>query len=206
LLLVASMIAGSAMSDEGAPTPARMLLDAWSEATYRTDAGAREQRLARIDVQAQRAVAEDPRNAELLAWAGIVAASHAGEKGGIGALSIARRAKGWLERAIDLDPDTIEGGALTGLGVLYDQMPGWPIGFGDDRKAEALLGDAARRHPDNANAHFFHGEFLAAHDRPEKAREAFERARAIPVRPDTLVADQGLQSRVLEALQRLDAP
>jgi len=205
-LLAAIVTGGSAVSDDAAPNPARVLLDAWTEATYRTEAGAREQRLARIDAQARQAVANEPDNAELLAWAGIVAASHAGEKGGLGALSVARRAKAWLERAIALEPNVIEGGARTGLGVLYDRVPGWPLGFGDDDRAEALLAEAARLNPDNANAQFFHGEFLAGHGRPERAREAFERARAIPVRPDTLVADRGLQSRVLQALQRLDAP
>lgn len=47
-----------------------------------------------------------------------------------------KEAKVLLEQVIEKAPETLDGSAYTSLGSLYYQVPGWPIGFGDDDKAE----------------------------------------------------------------------
>ena len=41
--------------------------------------------------------------------------------------------------ALAIDPKALAGSAYTSLGSLYYQVPGWPIGFGDDKKAREML-------------------------------------------------------------------
>lgn len=70
---------------------------------------------------------------------GIITSNWAGAQGGLGALGKAKDAKAYLEKAIALDPGALQGSAYTSLGTLYDRVPGWPIGFGDEDKADQLL-------------------------------------------------------------------
>ena len=58
---------------------------------------------------------------------------------GLGAFNYAKASKKDLEKALSIDPDALSGSAYTSLGTLYFNVPGWPIGFGDDEKAEQLL-------------------------------------------------------------------
>ena len=44
-----------------------------------------------------------------------------------------------LAAEIAADPNLLDGSALTSLGSLYYQVPGWPIGFGNDKKAREYL-------------------------------------------------------------------
>ncbi|QTG98208.1 tetratricopeptide repeat protein, partial [Vibrio furnissii] len=63
------------------------------------------------------------------------------------ALSLVKEAKVLLEQVIETAPETLDGSAYTSLGSLYYQVPGWPIGFGDDDKAEAMLQKALEINP-----------------------------------------------------------
>ena len=65
--------------------------------------------------------------------------SLAGEKGGMGALSLVKQARADFEAALKLDPRALDGAAYTSLGALYYQVPGWPLGFGDDDQARQML-------------------------------------------------------------------
>ncbi len=47
-----------------------------------------------------------------------------------------------MDQSISIDGSVLQGSAYTSLGTLYYQVPGWPIGFGDDEKAEELLEQA----------------------------------------------------------------
>ena len=45
-------------------------------------------------------------------------------------------------------------------GFPYYQVPGWPVGFGDDEKAEQLLKQALAINPTGIDPNFFYGDFL----------------------------------------------
>ena len=86
--------------------------------------------------------------------------THAGAKGGLGALSMVREARDLLEQAEKIDPDTLNGSIYTTLGSLYYQVPGWPSGYGDDKKAEIFLKKALAINPSGIDPNYFYGDFL----------------------------------------------
>jgi len=108
----------------------------WAEINYQLPAAQREAAFAKLAAETERAVAGEPQAAELHIWHGIVLSTWAGAKGGLGALGLVKQAKAELEKAIELDAQALDGSAYTSLASLYYQVPGWPIGFGDEDKAE----------------------------------------------------------------------
>ena len=67
-------------------------------------------------------------------------------------LKIVREMAREFTAAADLDLHFDYGGPDRGLGLLYDQAPGWPVSIGNRRKAKEFLQDAialAPNYPDN---------------------------------------------------------
>jgi tetratricopeptide (TPR) repeat protein len=128
---------------------------------------AKESCLETLSAQADQASAKEAFRTDLLIWSAIVKSTWAGAKGGLGALSLVKEAKAKLEIAIKQDPKALEGSAYTSLGSLYYQVPGWPVGFGDDDKAEQLLKQALAINPTGIDPNFFYGDFLL--DQGDKA-------------------------------------
>ena len=54
----------------------------------------------------------------------------------------------------------LNGSVYTSLGSLYYQVPGWPIGFGSDKKAESYLKKALAVNPDGMDPNYFYGDFM----------------------------------------------
>ncbi|BAW21381.1 hypothetical protein PPUJ13061_50100 [Pseudomonas putida] len=85
-------------------------------------------------------------------------------------MSKAKQSRTDLEKALQLDPDALQGSAYTSLAALYDRVPGWPIGFGDAQKADELLRQALLINPDGIDSLYFWGDHLA---REGKYAEAY---------------------------------
>lgn len=107
----------------------------WAEIQYQLPADKKEKAFEDLASQAQTLVDTYPDRAEPLIWQGIVLSTYAGAKGGLGALGLVKDARKSLEKALEIDPAALDGSAYTSLGSLYYQVPGWPLGFGDDDKA-----------------------------------------------------------------------
>ena len=75
-------------------------------------------------------------------------------EGGLGALGLVKQAKASLEQALAIDPQALAGSAYTSLGSLYYQVTGWPLGFGDDDKAEAMLKQSLAINPDGIDPNY----------------------------------------------------
>jgi Tfp pilus assembly protein PilF len=75
-------------------------------------------------------------------------------------------------------------------------VPGWPIGFGDDDKAQALLGKALALNPDGIDPNYFMGEFLYRKGERAAARQALAKALKAPARPGRELADQGRRKEI----------
>lgn len=163
----------------------------WAEINYQTPEAKREAAFAKLADEAEQIVAAEPNAAELHVWHGIVLSTWAGAKGGLGALALVKQAKAEFEKAIELDATALDGSAYTSLASLYYQVPGWPIGFGDEDKAEALFQQALALNPDGIDPNYFHGDFLLRQKRYGEARTALEKALAAPARPGREVADAG---------------
>lgn len=139
----------------------------------------------------------NPNNAELLIWTGIIQSSTAGAKGGIGALKYAKKARKSFEQALRINENALNGSALTSLGVLYHKVPGWPISFGSDKKAEKLLTKALEINPDGIDPNYFYAEFLFDNHQYQKAMTYIANAKAAPARPNRPVADKGRRTEIM---------
>jgi tetratricopeptide (TPR) repeat protein len=177
----------------------------WAEINYQTPEKQREQAFAKLVVQADAALASEPEAAELLIWRGIILSTQAGAKGGLGALGLVKQAKASLEQALAIDPQALAGSAYTSLGSLYYQVPGWPIGFGDDAQAEKLLEQALAINPDGIDPNYFYGDFLQRQKRYEQSRAALEKALAAKNRPGRELADQGRRAEATALLQQVES-
>jgi tetratricopeptide (TPR) repeat protein len=177
----------------------------WEQARYATAENQRIAALENVAAQARAAAKAHPEDAAILTWEGIILASLAGEKGGLGALSLCKEARRELDRALAIEPRVLDGSAYTTLGSLYYQVPGWPIGFGDEKKARALLTQALEIDPHGIDANYFYGDFLREQGEYDAAIIALERALAAPARPARPLADQGRRieiERVLAQVRR----
>jgi len=140
--------------------------------------------------------------AEPLVWHGIIVSTKAGIKGGIGALGLCKEAKKILEKAIEIDGTVLSGAGYTSLGSLYYQVPGWPVGFGDDKKAEELLKKGLQYGPNDIDANFFYGDFLLSEKKYKEAISAFEKALLTPPRFNRPVADDGRRKEINDSIAK----
>lgn len=153
--------------------------------------------------QADQASAKEAFRTDLLIWSAIVKSTRAGAKGGLGALGLVKEAKAKLEIALKQDPKALDGSAYTSLGSLYYQVPGWPVGFGDDEKAEQLLKQALAINPTGIDPNFFYGDFLLDQGRKAEAKSYLEKALSAPPRPGRELADQGRRIEIRDRLDKL---
>jgi tetratricopeptide (TPR) repeat protein len=144
-----------------------------------------------------------PNNAELTVWLAINKASLAGAKGGLGALSLAEEAKELLEQVIETSPTTLNGSAYTSLGSLYYKVPGWPIGFGDDDKAEEMLKKALEINPNGIDPNYFYGDFLAQDGRKKEAKAYLMKALQAEPRLHRQLADEGRKKDIEITMARI---
>lgn len=177
----------------------------WAEVNYQMQGEAREQAYEELVLMAGQVAASNPESAPALIWSGIVKSSFAGVKGGLGALGLAKAAKADLERAIALDANAMQGSAYTSLGVLYMNVPGWPVGFGDEDKANELLTRAVQMAPHDIDANYFMAEYYLKQNDHEEALKFLERAKNAPPRPGREVADAGRQGEIGQMLLQLSS-
>ncbi|MFN3493145.1 MAG: hypothetical protein ACK40L_01435 [Hydrogenophaga sp.] len=179
------------------------LQQGWEAVRYQAPEKERAQRFEALAAQARAASAAHPDRAEPLIWEGIILSSLAGEKGGLGALPLVKQAKGLYENALRIDPKALDGSAYNSLGVLYYKVPGWPIGFGDKKKASELLRQALVINPNGIDPNFFYAEYLVETERPEEALPYLDRALKAPDRPGRPLADSGRREEVKQLMAKL---
>lgn len=201
-VLSAALSAASTAAAGVAEDVGRLQQD-WERVKYQTPPAEQEREFARLSHEADRVVAQNPRRAEALIWHGIVVASHAGAKGGLGALSLVKAARQDFEQALEINPEALAGSAYTSLGSLYYQVPGWPLGFGDDRKAQEYLQRGLAVNPDGIDPNYFYGDFLYRKGDLDGAERALRKALAAPPRPGRKLADEGRRREATELLEKI---
>ena len=180
------------------------LQSTWAEVNYQLEGEAQINGFMELIAEADIAVADYPEAAPAYIWRGIIQSTYAGARGGLGALKSAKAAKADLEQALALDPDAMSGSAYTSLGTLYQNVPGWPIGFGSDKKAEQLLLKALTLDPQGIDSNYFYARYLQAKGRDLKAKRFFLKAQHATPRAARPLADAGRQKEISEALAELD--
>jgi len=199
LFLAGSLSVSAALAAESADD----LEQAWAHATYEVAADQRGPALDNLGKEATNLVATHPDDPALLIWQGIILSSYAGEASGFGALGAAKRARTALQKALEIDPNALDGSAYTSLGALYYKVPGWPIGFGDDKKARSYLEQALALNPDGIDPNYFMGEFLFENGDVQDAVLHLNKAMNAPARAGREVADTGRRQEIRTLLDRI---
>ena len=199
IMVLAALLAMPAWAQD-VPTELAQIQQRWAEIQYQTPEREKEKAFEALATEAKAFVERYPGRAEPLIWQGIVLSTYAGAKGGLGALGLVKEARASLEAALDIDPEALDGSAYTSLGSLYYQVPGWPLGFGDDSKARSYLQKALAINPDGIDANYFFGDFLLDQDEPERARVYLEKVLSAPGRPGRELADDGRRREATQLL------
>ena len=205
ILMSTALLVGIAVAGEPATGSVNQVRDRWAQINYQLPKPQREAAFEELLHQSEKIRQANPRDAAALIWEGIVLSSLAGEKGGMGALGLVKRARADFEAAIKLDADALDGAAYTSLGALYYQVPGWPLGFGDDDTARTMLRKGLAIDPDGIDANYFYGDFLRDQKDWAGARAALQKALAAPARPGREVADAGRRQEAQARLKEVTA-
>lgn len=201
LLLLLTTAAIPAHSDTTAADVGTIQLG-WERANYQAPAQEQSQLLEKLAEAASRVSGQHAGRAEPLVWEGIVLSSLAGAKGGLGAISLAKQARARFEEALRIDDKALEGSAYNSLGVLYYKVPGWPLGFGDKKKAEQMLKQALAINPGGIDPNYFYGDFLVTMGRPAESLPYLERALVAEARPGRDIADKGRRAEAKALLEK----
>lgn len=207
LATLSLLLAGSALASADPAMDAKIaeLQAGWAHVKY--EVKGEDAQLAGMEGlanQAKDVTTAYPGKAEPLIWEAIILSSEAGIKGGIGALSLVKEAKAKLDTAEQIDPTALDGSVNTSLGSLYYQVPGFPIGFGSDKKAKAYLEKALAQNPDGIDPNYFYGDFLFRQGDHAKAREFLNHALAAAPRPGREIADAGRRDEVKAVLAQIE--
>jgi tetratricopeptide (TPR) repeat protein len=203
LALTVLMGSGPALADFDADLLA--IQSRWANANYSPDGDAKEAAFDKLMADAAAFTARNPGRAEPLIWEGIVLSTAAGVKGGLGALGLAKDARAKLEAALKIDPKALQGSAYTSLGTLYHKVPGFPVGFGSDKKAKEYLEKSLAINPDGIDPNYFYGELLFDDDEYAGARKHLEKALQAPSRPNRQSADEGRRKEIRALLAKIPA-
>lgn len=154
------------------------------------------------DLRAESAglLAAYPDNLEVKFWHAMVLLLEAEYKRNLGSLRVVREAKRMFEDLEAKDPRLLDGRIQTGLGMLYSGVPGWPIAFGDDKKAAAYFLQAIEINPEGQEANYLYADFLRSKKKPSEAIPYFEIALRAPIRPGHERAEQFRHKEVEEDL------
>ena len=176
----------------------------WEQIKYASPEKDQEEALEKLARESAKIKAANASDASAAIWHGIIEASHAGAKGGMGALGLVKSAKQSFEDALVINPTALDGSAYTSLGSLYYQVPGWPIGFGDDKKAAELLKKGLALNPNGIDSNFFYGDFLFRSGDYEAAQRVLKKALQAPAREGRALADEGRKREINELLAKLE--
>jgi tetratricopeptide (TPR) repeat protein len=175
----------------------------WAKVSYQTPEAGREAAFGPLIAHARQLAQAYPGRAEPLIWQAIILASAAKAEGGLGALSKAREARDLLLAAEKINPSALNGSVYNSLGSLYAKVPGWPLGFGDKKKAQAYFDKALALNPNGIDPNYFYADLLADEGNYAQAADHLKRALAAPARPGREDADAGRRQEAQHLLETL---
>lgn len=200
-IVLLSLFSQLLMADEKLDSDIASLQHEWARANYSTAKDAQEPAFKALAEQAHQLSEKHAKAPETLIWEGIANAGYAKAKGGLGALKLAEKARDLLLAAEKSNPNALQGSAYTSLGSLYYKVPGWPIGFGDKKKARAYLEKALQINPNGIDPNFFYADFLSEQGEYKQAIPYYEKALAAPPRAGREDADAGRRAEVEAGLK-----
>ncbi|MFA6921848.1 MAG: tetratricopeptide repeat protein [Gallionella sp.] len=175
----------------------------WAAANYQTPEKEREAALEKVVKEAHQVTAANPGRAEPLIWEGIITSTLAKYQSKLAAGGTAKAARDLLQAAEKIDPNALEGSALTSLGSLYYKVPRF-ISFGDHDKAREYLERALKINPNGIDQNYFYADFLLEEGEYAKALEHFKKALNAPARPGREDADLGRHGDINEGIKKAE--
>jgi tetratricopeptide (TPR) repeat protein len=179
------------------------LKNRWEHTVTDMPANERESTLKALAGEVAQLAEQHEDEADVLVWQGIILASYARERGGLGALGTAGDARDALEKAIEIDPQGLNGSAYVTLGALYDRAPGRPLGFGNSETAERMFQRALEIRPDGIDVNYYYAAFLKEEGNAQAAREHAQRAVNGNARENRQVSDEALRRDAETLLNQL---
>lgn len=176
----------------------------WARINYKLPEKDQEDAFKTLAEQARAVVEKLPGRAEPLIWEGIVLASYAKARGGLSALGLAEKSRDRLLEAERIDPNALSGSVYTSLGSLHYKVPGWPIGFGDKKKARQYLLKALALNSDGIDTNYFWADFLKEQGDYTAATTAYRKALSAPPRPGREGADAGRRTEIESGLKEAE--
>lgn len=179
------------------------LQEQWATAKYQTTRDEQGKAFEALEQAADDMIRVNPGRAEPLIWKAIILSTQAGVVGGFSALDKVKGARDLLFAAEKIDPQALDGSIYTSLGSLYYQVPGWPIGFGDDKKAGSYLQKALALNPDGIDPNYFYADYLFEQKKFGEAATYARKALDAPARSERPIADEGRRAEAAALLARL---
>ena len=175
----------------------------WARINYQTPDNEQQAAYRSLIADAAKITQTFPGKAEPLVWQAIVLSSAAKVDGGLSGLGEAKEARDALLAAEKMNPTVLNGSVYNSLGSLYSKVPGWPIGFGDRKKAKEYFEKALAINPNGIDPNYFYGDLLADQGDYAKAVELLKRAIGAPPRPGREDADAGRRQDVQRLLDSI---
>ena len=201
LLLSFITLSSPVFADEKLDAEIAKIQHDWAKANYQTPKDAQEAAFKTLTEQAHQVTTSSSNAPEAMIWEAITLSGYAKAKGGLGALKFAEKSRDLLLASEKIDSQALHGSAYTSLGSLYYKVPGWPIGFGDKKKARAYLEKALQVNPTGIDPNYFYADFLNEQGDHAKAVEYYKKALAAPARPGREDADAGRRKEAEEGLR-----
>ena len=179
----------------------RRLQSEWSEVFYLAPRQTKTARYQDLLTRTQSLKGKNPDRAEPLIVEAIILCTYSASALGLDTLELLETSRDLLQKAIAMDPLALEGAAYVTLGNLYRRLPGWPLLYGDKKRARALFESGVRRYPEGIDTNFFYGDFLLEEGERLKAIPYLEQAERAPIRPTLRVSDTRLKEELKTILK-----
>lgn len=176
----------------------------WAKASYQTPMSGRKAAFKDLLQQAEQISKQYPGQAEPLAWRGMILCSYAEVIGGLSALDDVTAARDLFLQAKGIDAHVMNGTVDGYLGTLYYKVPPWPIGFGDEKKAQSYFQQAVALNPDGIDPNYLYGHYLADKGEKTEARDYLNRGLQAPIRADHADYDAGRRMDIEESLAKVN--
>lgn len=170
-----------------------ILIRDYDVANYQvTNEDARAKAMDTLIQRADNLAKRNPALAEPLVWKGILEADQSAAQRSLGQVKQARKT---LEAAIAITPNQYAADAHSTLGSMYANVPGFPLAFGDKKKARAHLQRALALNATHVGANLNYANLLLKADDHAAAIKHANAALAGMPRPGREQADKASRAR-----------
>ncbi len=177
-------LASSGAQARGLQPDVQAIAREWAQIKYLSKSDSeRKRKMEKLGAKADALASRYSGRVNVLIWDGIVNSERASLTWGFSALKLATKARDILKKAYRMNPAALDAGAPTSLGVLYYRVPGFPVAWGDTKKARKYLEEAVRLAPQGWDAHYFYADFLYRQGEYRKAEKILTKALQMPGDP-----------------------